>query len=78
MKTKITVTVTVEREGNPAETFQGTTPACLTLDAEKKVFAATITTLEGVLSQMHRRYLPTPEEAAEHNATQTPENPTNA
>jgi len=70
MKTKITVTVSVEREGSPAETFQGTTPECLTLDAEKKVFAATVTTLEGVLSQMHRRYLPTPQEAAEHNATQ--------
>lgn len=73
MKTKITVNITVEREGSPAETFQGTTPACLTLDADKKVFAATVTTLEGVLSQMHRRYLPTVEEAMEHNASQQPD-----
>lgn len=75
MKTKITVTIIVEREGSPAETFQGTTPECLTLDAEKKVFPASVTVLEGVLSQMHRRYLPTVEEAAEHNAQQTPEPP---
>lgn len=68
MKTKITATITVEREGSAAETFQGTTPPCLTLDADRKVFAASVTVLEGVLSQMHRRYLPTPEEAMEHNA----------
>lgn len=70
MKTKITATITVEREGQPAETFTGTTPACLTLDQDKKVFAASITVLEGVLSQMHHRYLPTPEDAMEHNAEQ--------
>lgn len=71
MKTKITATITVEREGQPAETFTGTTPACLTLDQDKKVFAASITVLEGVLSQMHRRYLPTVEEAMEHNEAQS-------
>lgn len=66
MKTKITITVAVEREGSPAETFQGSTDT-LTLDAEKQVFAHTVTALEGVLSQMHHRYLPTVEEAMEHN-----------
>ncbi len=71
-KTKITAIITVEREGSPAETFQGTTPEGLTIDQDKGVFVSTITTLEGVLSQMHRRYLPTVEEAMEHNAKQPP------
>jgi hypothetical protein len=70
MKTKITTTVTVEREGAAPETFTNTTPPELTIANERDVFAATITGLELVMSQMHRRYLPTVEEAIEHNKAQ--------
>lgn len=67
MKTKITATITVEREGQPPETFTGTTPACLTLDHERKVFKASIIVLEGVMTQMQKRYIQTVDDAIAHN-----------
>lgn len=62
MKTAITVTITVEREGSPAETFTHTGPE-KSIEHECVIFAECVPALEGAMSSLHRRYNPMPEDS---------------
>lgn len=65
MKTKITISIVIEQEGQPPRTFASTTPDCLTLAKPAQVFDATCKVAETVLGNVHRRYCPAPGEDAD-------------
>jgi hypothetical protein len=62
MKTNITVTITVEREGSPAETFTHTN-AEKVIEHESCIFVECVPALEGAMSSLHRRFNPMPEDS---------------
>jgi hypothetical protein len=62
MKTTVHITIQVASDnGLPTKSF--TQEHTFDHDgAGQAIFAGTVTGLEGILSQMHRHYIPTPEE----------------